>query len=49
MEKRNLKYINRDLLGQESIYDIFRQLFSGQINSLDNESEFSEIVFEDNS
>lgn len=48
MEKRNLKYINRDLLGQESIYDIFRQLFSGQINSLDNESEFSEIVFEDN-
>ena len=26
MEKRNLKYINRDLLGQESIYDIFSKI-----------------------
>lgn len=47
MEKRNLKYI--DQLGQEIIHENFCKLFSDQINSLDCESENTEIIFKDDS
>lgn len=45
MEKRNLKYINE--LGQEIIHENFCKLFYDQINSLDSESENTEIIFKD--
>ena len=45
MEKRNLKYINE--FGQEIIHENFCTLFFDQINSLDCESENTEIIFKD--